>query len=258
MGKRIAIAAAVLVALLVCVGAWVWHEIFALPDWYTEGEAAALQVPADPDAPLRWVALDEDDEPLPPEEAEALEVLEAAQDAAAPPGDPVSEAESEPAPEASAPVVAEPEAKRRAKAPARKKAKAHELRGFHRRRAKGRAAETAVKASRARYEDGRLEAGVIVDLSKVPHERLSAKDRALYERAIDNFPGLTSRDVYVGIEDRPIERDGFLQLGAEPTVRVGNLRYPLAKAAAKLGFTPERLRKELDRELRRMGMRPPR
>ena len=246
VGKRIVIAAAVLVALLALGGAWLWHQIFALPDWYTEGEAAALEVPADPEAPPRWIALGEDDQPLPPEEQTAFEALDEAQGIAV---------EAPTSPDAEAPAVVEASPPPRKKP--RRKAKAHELRGFHHHRARGKAGETAVKASRARYEDGRLEAGVIMDLSKVPRERLSAKDRALYERAVDNFPGLTKRDVYVGIEDRPVERDGFLQLGAEPKVRVGNLRYSLASAASKLGFTPQRLRSELDRELRRLGMKAP-
>jgi hypothetical protein len=246
MGRRIAIAAAVIVALLALGGAWVWHQIFALPDWYTDGEAAALQVPTDPDAPPQWIALGEDDEPLPDEQQPAFEALDEAQ--GVPPLQEPAGADAQP------PVEAEPAPAKRKKT--RRKAKAHELRGFHH-QSRAKAGKTAVKASRARYEDGRLEAGVIMDLSKVPRERLSAKDRALYERAVDNFPGLTKRDVYVGIEDRPVERDGFLQLGPEPKVRVGNLRYSLSSAAAKLGFTPERLRGELDRELRRLGMKAP-
>jgi hypothetical protein len=40
-------------------------------------------------------------------------------------------------------------------------------------------------------------------------------------------------------------------------VRVGNLRYPLAKAADKLGMTEARLRREANLELRRMGMVDP-
>jgi hypothetical protein len=241
VGKRIAIAAAVIVVLCIGGGAWLWHQVFALPDWYTEGDAVALELQADPAAPPQWVALDENDEPLPVEDAAVEKQLD---EAIAPP-----QVES-PSPAEAAPA---PTVRRKP----RKNAKAHELRGFHRHAARGKAGETAVKASRARYEDGRLEAGVIADLSKIPRERLTAKDRALYERAVDNFPGLTKRDVYVGIEDTPVERDGFLQLGDAPKIRVGNLRYSLSSAAAKLGFTPERLRRELDLELRRMGMRAP-
>lgn len=230
-GKRIAAALAVILVLCIGAGAWLWHQLFALPDWYEQELAAEAFEPAVPGAPPQWIAVDDDDEPIPPEEL-ALQEAEPVLELVPPPGESI------------------------ARRP-RRKAKAHELRGFHRRRARGKAGESAVRASRARYENGRLHAGVVLDLSKIPKDKLSPKDRGLYDRAVASFPGLTRRDVYVGIEDRPITRDGFLQLGADPEVRVGNLRYPLAKAAAKLGMPAAQMRRELDLELRRLGLVAP-
>jgi hypothetical protein len=114
-----------------------------------------------------------------------------------------------------------------------------------------------VKASKAVLKDGKLEAGVVLDLSKVSTDKLTDRDRGLYDKAVANFPGITRRDVYVGVEDQPVTEDGVLQLGASPQIRVGNLRYPLDKAAAKLGMSPAQLRAELDRELQRLGVKDP-
>jgi hypothetical protein len=112
-------------------------------------------------------------------------------------------------------------------------------------------------AGEASCEDGRFQAGVVVDLSRIPKDKLVARDRELYDRAVDQFPGITKRDVYIGIEDRPVSADGVLQLGPAPEVRVGNLRYPLDTAARKIGMSPAELRRELDLELHRLGFVDP-
>lgn len=234
MIKKLILGVAVLLVLASGILWYLWRQATALPDWYAEADPTVLEELAGGDvdegpAP-RWIPLDEAGEQLadPPSE----EDREAARTVA--PGEP----------------TAAPRARPRRKRPVR-----HELRGFHR-RAKG-GGKSAVKASRALLEDGRLEAGVVLDLSRVPKNKLSPRDRALYDRAVRQFPGLARRDVYVGIVDRPISDAGVLQLGPHPTVRVGKLSYPLDQAARKLGMKPAELRHELDRELRRLGFTDP-
>lgn len=132
------------------------------------------------------------------------------------------------------------------------KAKRYVLRNFHRRG--GADQPTAIEASRATYDGKRLEAGVVLDLSRVPKDKLTPRDKALYERAVEQFPGLTRRNVYVGLEDRPVREGEALRLGEFPKVRVGNLRYDLDDAARRLGMTEAELRREFDRELARLGL----
>ncbi len=249
MLKKVAIAFAVLVLVGVGVVAWLWNQATALPDWYVEEQAAALDAgdladPDDPDAPPpQWIAQDQAGNPL--DDVEPVPLVGA----------------PEPAGPATAPSEATAAPKKKTKK--RGKAKRHELRGFHRRRAKGnkggKSAQRAkaVKASRAVYEDGELELGVVVDLSDFPKDKLSEKDRRRYDRAIANFPGLTKRDVWVGVEDKPVTVDGYLQLGPDAQVRVGKLRYSLSGAAKRLGMKPSQLRAELNRELRRLGLVDP-
>ena len=130
------------------------------------------------------------------------------------------------------------------------------LRGFHRRGRKTKSAK-AVRASRATYRSGKLEAGVVLDLSRIPRDDLSEHDRNLLERATKNFPGIAKRDVYVGVEDHPVTVDGVLQLGNEPKIRIGKLQYSLPSAAGRLGMSPAKLRSELNRELNRMRLTDP-
>jgi hypothetical protein len=133
-----------------------------------------------------------------------------------------------------------------------------ELRDFHlRAAAKNVVAAKAIRRSRAIYEDGVLEAGVVVELSRIPRDELRAEDRRLLDRAFSAFPFLRDRAVYVGIEDEPTSRNGFLQLGRKTRVRVGKLEYSLAALARKLGVDARRVRAQLDRELRRLKVTDP-
>lgn len=264
MFKKIAIVVAVLLLIGAGVTAWLWNQATALPDWYTPGTTdGAEEVPQDASggeqqAAPQWLAFDQEGDRLPDE------------DIVVPlPSDLPTTAPTTEHPEAATPQPPAPKRKR-----TKGKAKRHEMRGFHRRarkkkKSKGKSKAQskgnsdggkrpkAVKASRAVYEDGHLEIGMIVDLSNVPRDKLSKKDRRRYDRAVANFPGLTKRDVWVGVEDEPVAVDGFLQLGPNAQVRVGKLRYSLSGAATRLGMKPAQLRSELNRELRRLGFVDP-
>src|SRR5690606_21612375 len=198
----------------------VWREATALPEWYVEGEDAVE---------VDEVALESPERPVEaaPGESNVLPAAPAPGEAAQ--GTP-------PAPRA-----------------AQAKSKRREVRQFHRHGVPP-GTRTPIKASRAVLDGKDLEAGVVLDLSNVPREQLSSKDRAIYDRAILAFPALARRDVYVGIEDEPQADGGVLRLGPNPKVRVGNLRYPLDKVAEKLGIPPDELRRDVDRELARLGL----
>ncbi|MEM9454903.1 MAG: hypothetical protein AAGF11_12040 [Myxococcota bacterium] len=259
MLKKVAIALAVLLLVAGSVVAYLWTRATALPDWYTEGEGDLYAGdPIDSDGPAaapRWIALDEQGNRLPGDDPIPL----------APPFDPQSKGEPTaehapgstpvpPAPSRSAP----PRSTRRSR-PAASRAQRHELRGFHVRRGKDgkRKRNPALRASRAVYEDGRLEVGVILDLSRLPQDKLRARDRQRYDQAVANFPGITKRDVWVGVEDEPLSVGGYLQLSPQAEVRVGTLTYSLASAAERLGMSEMEMRLELNRELRRLGFVDP-
>ncbi|MCX4243529.1 hypothetical protein [Paraliomyxa miuraensis] len=255
--KKLAITAAVLGGLLmVAVGvvAHLWHQATALPKWYTEGDVEdyAGEISSGEAKPSRWIALDEQGNRFPEDPIEG--------------GAEAVEGRAEPGPVIAFEPAAAPQPRREdsydepdpprlriprsGPAPSR-----HELRGFHRNVKKP---SPAVRASRAVYEDGQLEIGVILDLRRLPTNELGPRDRARYERAIENFPSLIERDVWVGVEDQPLSVEGYLALSPGAEVRVGELRYSLDDAAKRLGMTPLQLRLELNRALRRLGFVDPR
>lgn len=133
-----------------------------------------------------------------------------------------------------------------------------EVRNFHlRSAAKNPALRKAVQGSRATYEDGTLEAGVVINLSKIPRDKLSTNDRKTFDRAMKSFPPLRGRDVYVGLEDRTVTRDGILQLGPSTKIKIGKLSYSLDTVAKRLGLSAASIRRQINRELRRLEVRDP-
>jgi len=136
----------------------------------------------------------------------------------------------------------------------------HLMRNFHTRTKKIKPAlRRAIKGSRATYnpKDGRVEAGMVANLGDVREGELSADDRSFLDQATSAFPSLKERDVYIGVEGDSVIKDGVVQLGPDPKVKIGNLSYSLPDAAARLGMNEAKLRQELNAELARMGVNAP-
>ncbi len=202
-----------------------YRQATALPEWYDPNAPVAetedLQV--DPDAPLEW-------EPAGPP---------------APTG-------AEPPTDASAPAESStPDAKQK---PRRRVMKNFHLKAV----AKDPVLQKATRSSRAEFHDGRLEAGAVLDMKRIDKKALSKDNRQFFDRAAKAFPPLRNEQVYLALEDEPVTRDGYLQLGPNPSVKIGNLSYSLDGAARRLGMSPKALRREIDGELRRLKVLDPR
>lgn len=149
-----------------------------------------------------------------------------------------------------------PDAERPANAPA--EAEVYQLRNPHlRTSSKPAPIKQAIKQSRATYSAGNLEAGAVINLSKIDLDSLSAKERQRYEDTIEAFPALTGRDVYIGIEGGVAGDDGKLSLGPNSKLRVGDTRYSIKTVASRLGVSQAELRKTIQDELARMNVELP-
>jgi len=212
--------AVVLVAVL-GTATYFYRQATALPEWY------------DPDAPIA-----EAEDPTGDLEPLTWEIA----DEPAPRDEPAS-----PDPDANGTEAAKP--------PRRSK---RVMKNFHLKSvAKDPVLKRATRSSRAEYHDGKLEAGAVLDMGRIDRKSLNGENRKFYDRATKAFPPLRSEQVYLALEDEPISRDGYLQLGKTPRVKIGNLSYSLDGAARRVGMSPRELRREIDRELRRLKVRDP-
>ena len=220
MLRKALLATGLAVVIVAGAAGYLWRKGTALPDWYE----------AERDDIAKLESLEGGDERFDPSAPLEWSVI--------PNANRSSDAESPPS-----------------TAPPRRR----ELRNFHLRSgASSQAARKAFRASRATFEDGELEAGVVVNVGKAERGELTRKERQFFDRITKAFPPLAKRDVYVALEDEPIAGpDGILQLGPNPKVRVGDLTYSLTKLAKKLGVNPSALRRDINNEMRRLKVKDP-
>jgi hypothetical protein len=119
----------------------------------------------------------------------------------------------------------------------------------------------AIKGSRAIWADDgtkqELDAGAVINLSEMDLDELNEVDRESYRKAIDAFPALTGRDVYVGIEGEVGKQGDQLKLGPDTQLRIGDTHYSLKTAAKRLGMTESQLRASIEKELGKLDVHPP-
>ena len=117
----------------------------------------------------------------------------------------------------------------------------------------------AITAARAVYREGEgeLEAGAVINLAEVDVDALPAEDREQLSSAIEAFPALTGRDVYVGVEGQVRDAEGKLALGPDAQLRIGDTRHSLGGVAERLGMSEAELRDVLDEELSQLASELP-
>lgn len=105
-----------------------------------------------------------------------------------------------------------------------------------------------VKRVSTNIVDGKIESGAVINLSKLPETTLNQREQDALLKLAKAFPGLSERDVYVGVEGNPSIQDGQLKLDGTH-LRIGNLRLSISDVARQLGVSEDALRERLDREI---------
>lgn len=112
----------------------------------------------------------------------------------------------------------------------------------------GKGIETAIR-------DGRIESGMVMNLSELPKESLPTEGQQAVEQLTNTFPFLANRDVYLGIEGAPTVVDGALSLD-DTHVKIGQLNLPIASVASQLGLSQTDLEQQIDTLLTQRGLTP--
>lgn len=112
----------------------------------------------------------------------------------------------------------------------------------------GRKLPPAVKGLNTKVDQGKIEAGMVVNLSQLEQE-ITGEDRQIVAELVNRFPVLQNRELYVGLEGKPIVQNGEVQLDANSRVKVGELSFSLGEVADRLGVTPDTLTGQLNRYL---------
>jgi hypothetical protein len=104
-------------------------------------------------------------------------------------------------------------------------------------------------------EKGRIESGLVMNLSEIPLESLPAEGQQAIAQLTQKFPLLANRDVYIGLEGRPEIVDGALSLD-DTHLKVGQMKLPIGNIASQLGLSQAEIEGQLGALLQQQGIAP--
>ena len=113
----------------------------------------------------------------------------------------------------------------------------------------------ASKGVTTTIEDGRIESGLVMNISEIPSGTLPAEAEEALEEMRKTFPFLADRDVYIGIEGSPKVVDGAMSLD-DTNVRFGQLKLPIGSIAGQLGVSQATIEAEIAAVLEAQGLTP--
>ncbi|MEL7494485.1 MAG: hypothetical protein AAGJ95_11050 [Cyanobacteria bacterium J06554_11] len=114
---------------------------------------------------------------------------------------------------------------------------------------------TNAKDVKTTIADGRIESGMVINLSEIPLESLPAEGQQAIEQITRTFPFLANREVYLGIEGSPQVKDGSFSLN-DTDIRFGQLKLPVANVASQLGISQTDIEQQITGALTQQGLTP--
>lgn len=98
-------------------------------------------------------------------------------------------------------------------------------------------------------EGDRVKGGVVITPARLDPQSLPGRAGHALNRALDLFPALADRPLYLGLEARPQIEDGRLVLGDDTRVQVGRMTLTLADVARLTGVTPVQINQAINQAL---------
>lgn len=113
----------------------------------------------------------------------------------------------------------------------------------------------AAKGVNTSIEKGRIESGLVMNLSELPLASLPVEGQQAVEQLTQKFPMLANRDVYIGLEGRPEVVDGALSLD-DTHLKIGQMKLPIGSIANQLGISQAEIEGQLGALLQQQGIAP--
>lgn len=107
----------------------------------------------------------------------------------------------------------------------------------------------AVRGVNAQLADGKVKAGAVIDFGKLQASDLTNQKQQTIVTTLKRLPGISDRQLYIGIESIPTVRNGRFELDPQTRLQIGNLSLSLDEAAKYTGIQPQRLQAEVNRAI---------
>lgn len=107
----------------------------------------------------------------------------------------------------------------------------------------------ATRGIQTNIDPDKLEIGAIVNPQALSDTALKKSEKAALGRVMQEFPGLSDREVYIGIESQPRIENGRIQIDDNARIKVGNLSFTVREISDKLGISPDKVLEKINQNL---------
>lgn len=113
----------------------------------------------------------------------------------------------------------------------------------------GRRALDLSKELRTRIVEGRIEIGLVINLSEIPPEEMTEEERERVGQVTRFLPFLGEQDLYVAVSGVPVASEGVVMVDRDVQVKLAFLTLPIAEMGEMFGVDTEPFRRELALDL---------
>ncbi|MGD9899108.1 MAG: hypothetical protein AB7T22_08275 [Calditrichaceae bacterium] len=85
-----------------------------------------------------------------------------------------------------------------------------------------------IKAVHSSIDKERISIEMVVDLSKIPKDKVPGNVESLFERIVSSTPDSVLQNLFVKIDGKPIISEGEISLGNEAVIYIGKMKFKLS------------------------------
>ncbi|MDY7013786.1 MAG: hypothetical protein SVX43_09375 [Cyanobacteriota bacterium] len=109
---------------------------------------------------------------------------------------------------------------------------------------------TVVRGINTNIDKDKLEIGAVVNPQNFKDSpRLNESEKKALTRAIEKFPLLENREIYVGLESKPQIQEGRIKIDKNAKLEIGELSFTLQEVADRFGVSAEQLVEKINQNL---------
>lgn len=109
----------------------------------------------------------------------------------------------------------------------------------------GRRALELSKELKTEIDDGRVEIGMVINLSEIPPGELTEEERENVDQVLRFLPFLGDQDLYIAVSGVPTAQDGKVTVARDVQVKLAFLSLPIEEMGELFGVDTEPFRREL-------------
>lgn len=99
-------------------------------------------------------------------------------------------------------------------------------------------------------DNNQMEVGGIVNLTDLEQGSMSPEHKEYLSRIVKRLRQFADRDIYLGVEGKPVLNGDRLELSRDGIIRVGNLKFTKSDIAKLTGFPQEKIQARLALKLK--------